>query len=108
MPPRKRTIDIKRTPSGRNCSPQEIATWVSAGFTPITEFTELSTGTKIVALEQGKVLHAGIVTDVAAALKVVWLLDEQSNTRKLIERDQFILFAYPPDITRTRTGQKST
>ncbi|MHA7220387.1 hypothetical protein ACX80L_16050 [Arthrobacter sp. MDT1-48-3] len=108
MPPRKPRPGTTRIHQAQDCSPQELAPWVSAGFTHVTETADISTDMKIVALRQGRVLHAGVVTDIAAALNVVWLLDEQSNTRKLIERDQFTLLAYPPEITRRTTGKKST
>lgn len=63
------------------------------GFVRPAQLTDLVPGTQIRALHDAAVRHAGPVTDILPELNLVWIFDEQSRTRKIIETQEFTIIA---------------
>lgn len=86
---------------------RKVAARESEGFVHVTNPTDVSTGVKITAFDQDRVLHSGVVTDVLPSMRVFWIFDEQCGTRKLIEFDEFVLFSHPPSKKRFTARKKN-
>lgn len=63
------------------------------GFIQPAKLSDLDPGIHIRALRDGAVCHAGPVTDISSEQGLVWIFDEQSRTRKIIEAHEFTIVA---------------
>ncbi|WOH20503.1 hypothetical protein IRJ34_09350 [Paenarthrobacter sp. GOM3] len=63
------------------------------GFIQPAKLADLDPGTLVRALRDGAVCHAGPVTDISSEQGLLWIFDEQSRTRKIIETHEFTIVA---------------
>lgn len=79
--------------SGPNFSPSALSVHKDEGFIRPAKLSELAPGIHIRALRGDAVSHAGPVTDILSAQGLLWIFDEQSRTRKIIETHEFTILA---------------
>ncbi|MFP3578936.1 hypothetical protein [Arthrobacter sp. fls2-241-R2A-200] len=79
--------------SGLTLPPSALAAHREDGFVPPAKLSDLDPGTLIRALRDGAVCHAGPVTDISSEQGLLWIFDEQSRTRKIIETYEFTVVA---------------
>lgn len=63
------------------------------GFVRPARISDLLPGTEVRAIKATGLVHAGPVTDVLPGLELIWIFDEQSRTRKIIESREFTIVA---------------
>jgi hypothetical protein len=80
-------------PSGPRLTPSHLASHSEDGFIRPARLSDLAPETPIRALRDAAVCHAGPVTDVFPELGLVWIFDEQSRTRRIIETQEFTIVA---------------
>ena len=79
--------------SGPALSPSSLSVHSDEGFIRLANLSEVVPGTHIRALRDNAVCHAGPVTDILSAQGLLWIFDEQSRTRKIIETQEFTIMA---------------
>jgi hypothetical protein len=83
----------RQQPPGFSLTPSHLAPHKKDGFIRPAKLSDLTPGTQIRALQDATVCHTGPVTDVLPELALVWIFDEQSRTRKIIETNEFTIIA---------------
>lgn len=78
---------------GPTLPPSALAVHRDDGFIPPAKLSDLDPGMLIRALRDGAVCHAGPVTDISSEQGLLWIFDEQSRTRKIIEPYEFTIVA---------------
>ncbi|WP_314325159.1 hypothetical protein [Paenarthrobacter ilicis] len=63
------------------------------GYIQPAKLSDLDPGMLVRALRDGAVCHAGPVTDISSEQSLLWIFDEQSRTRKIIETHEFTIVA---------------
>ena len=95
-------------PRGGSLPSSDLAAHKEDGFIRPAQLSDLVPGTHIRALHDAWVRHSGPVTDVVPEQGLVWIFDEQSRTRKIIETDEFTIVARlaTDSISTTRKEQQ--
>ncbi|MET4538553.1 hypothetical protein ABIE37_000308 [Arthrobacter bambusae] len=73
--------------------PSALAVHRDDGYIQPAKLSDLDQGTLIRAIRDGAVCHAGPVTDISSEQGLLWIFDEQSRTRKIIETHEFTIVA---------------
>ena len=79
--------------SGPTLQPSALAAHRKAGFIQPAKLSDLIPGTQIRAIRDEIVCHAGPITDISTDHDLLWIFDEQSRTRKIIEPHEFTIVA---------------
>ncbi|MDT0196500.1 hypothetical protein Q9R30_14145 [Arthrobacter sp. AB6] len=80
-------------PQGFSLTPSHLASHKKDGFIRPARLSDLTPGTQIRALQGATVCHTGPVTDLLPELGLVWIFDEQSRTRRIIETHEYTIIA---------------
>lgn len=84
---------IPQPPPGPSLTPSHLVSHSEDGFIRPARISDLAPETQIRALRDSAVSHAGPVTEVFPELGLVWIFDEQSRTRRIIETQEFTIVA---------------
>ncbi len=68
------------------------------------ETARLQVGDSIQAWHNGKLFHQGRVTDVVRSLELIWILDANTGTRKLLDPEALEIVRVEPISTGSITG----
>lgn len=84
-------MNRKRTLASNRPSTLELAGHLDEGFVHLSNPSEAALGCEVKAIHEGEVRYFGLVTDVHPDMPIIWIFDNHSLSRKLIEVDDFTL-----------------
>lgn len=82
-----------KEPAPSGFIPPHLVSHANDGFTVPARIFELEPGTRIRALQDDRLCHAGTITELLPEMSLLWIFDEQSRTRKIIESKEFTVVA---------------
>jgi len=82
-----------KKPATSGFIPPHLVPHANDGFTVPARIFELEPGTRIRAFRDDTLCHAGTITELLPEMSLLWIFDEQSRTRKIIETKEFTVVA---------------